>query len=489
MKKTGLKMSVALAATLMMMLGAIAIPAPTSAAPVALEDQITVEDGTTEILGGGDHFFVKFGTDAAFGIVWGSDEYENNVYFVAIKARYLGMAQVYDNMGELVEDNRTIKVYSMYAVKLDSIIEFNDIDDNGLLQYNRSYDGEDFIDYQSLEPIYKKVDLTTSWNASEVIEESTDDLKTWEFSLTANDLPYELVDANATEYVGDNVLNNFTLTFHLEANLTQVDNLDMPQWRITVSKGPMTIISADRLNDLQVNGKVFKYDVKWDQMIEGWDYDSNNTNPALLLEFRSIVGNFVSPLMAAWMHTKMYTYMNQISVMNCESTAGELEVNETTGTFIAPKQLIRTSLEFGTDWNSVGALAWVDDVTVDGEPEQVMAQIMAGHRVLAMAKLAGIWMPFDGFVVLGGMVFPGGDMIMHDPTFTTEALVDISSDDGGTQLPVFMLLLAGAIIVIVIAAIAVATTSGNKPRKGSRESYEKGKSSQPGDWSKYYNKK
>src|SRR4030067_2127775 len=86
----------ALAVTLLMLIGVFATPVAVSAAPANLNDDLSTEDGPTEILGGGDHFFVKFGTDAAFGVIWGSEATPNDVYFVAIKARYLGVAQVYD---------------------------------------------------------------------------------------------------------------------------------------------------------------------------------------------------------------------------------------------------------------------------------------------------------------------------------------------------------------------------------------------------------
>lgn len=87
MKNFGVNTAFAVTAILMMVMGMLAVPAQVSAETVTLDEQIATEDGATEILGGGDHFFVKFGTDAAFGIVWGTEGDENCVYFVAIKAR------------------------------------------------------------------------------------------------------------------------------------------------------------------------------------------------------------------------------------------------------------------------------------------------------------------------------------------------------------------------------------------------------------------
>ncbi len=486
----GKKTVAAVTAVFMLMLGALMVPAPTSAG-VLLGDELTVEEGSTTALGGGDHFFVRFGSDAAFGIVWGTEEVENNVYFVVIKARYLGFAQVYDADGEVIQENYTIKVYTMYAVKLDSLVEFDDADDNDLLQYQRAYNdvAGEFIDtYTGPETTYKKVDLNTSWSASDVEEVADGENKSWSFDLSAGNLSYTMLYENATQDVGDNVLNNLTLSFRLEANTIQVDNASLPQWRVTVTTGPlgaMTFLYPERLDDMQITGSVIKYDVKWDQVIDGWDFDPANENPMLLMEMHSIVGHWMSPLMAKWMDMRMLSYMNAIGVMTAESTQGEVEVNDTTGTLPSVRQLTATKLTFGSDWTKIGLLTWVDNATVDGAPAYVKAQVMAGHRVLAMGEGQT---RFEGFVAATALTFPGGSLIVHDPTFSAEVLVDVALA-GEERIPVVFLGIAAAVVIIVIVAIAVLVTSGDKPKKGVKEGYEKRRSSEPGEWERYYNKK
>jgi len=94
---------------------------------------------------------------------------------------------------------------------------------------------------------------------------------------------------------------------------------------------------------------------------------------------------------------------------------------------------------------------------------------------------------FAGFAVLGGLAFPGGGLIVHDPTFESEAMVDVTTTDGPT-IPIFLLVLAGVAAIVVIIAAAVLLT-GKKPGQKVQQSYEKNLSSQPGEWAKYYNKK
>jgi hypothetical protein len=483
------RVTVALASMAMFVLGALLVAAPASA-DISLTDDLTTEEGATTALGGGDHFFVKFGTDAAFGIVWGTEETQNNVYFVVIKARYLGVAQVYDAEGDLLQDNYTIKVYTMYAVKLDGIVEFDDVNDDELLQYQRTYSEyeNDFTSYVGPEPVVKKVDLNTAWNASEVAFVEDGDDRSWTFDLTASDLPYVLLAENATEAVGDGVLNSVTLSFNLEATMVQVDNASLPQWRITVTTGPlgaMTFVLPERIDDIQVVGNVIKYDVKWDQTIYGWDFDPTNESPMLLIEMHNIVGNLIPPLMAKWMDSRVLTYMNAVGVMTCQSTAGDFEVNETTGSLPAIRQLTATRLTFGSDWTRIGVLTWVDDVMVDGEPALVKAQVMAGHRVLAFGEGQT---RFEGFVALTGMTFPGGSLIVHDPTFSSEALVDVSVPEE-RNLPTFFIGLVAVIAIAAIIAAAAIFSGKDKPKRGVKNSYEKSQGSQPGEWEKYYNRK
>ncbi|OGS41501.1 MAG: hypothetical protein A3K67_01465 [Euryarchaeota archaeon RBG_16_62_10] len=470
-----------------MLLGVFALPTAASADTATLNDELGTESGPTTALGGGDHFFVVFGSDAAFGIVWGTEETPNNVYFVTIKARYIGMAQVYDTEGKLVDDNRTMKVYTLYAVKLDDMLEFDDENGNGTLQYYRQYAAGNFTGYVSQEPIFKKVDLKTAWDASPVVEEDDGDVRSWSFDLTATDLPYQPLE-DYTGPSGDDKLNNLTLTFHLETKMVQVDNASLPQWRITVNKGPLGmtwIVDADKLEDIQVTGDVITYHVKWDQSIEGWDYDAADEDPALLMEFEALVGNYIPPGMAAWMQMRMFQYMNEFGYANGVTDHGEVNLDNRTGTYSTPKPLASPRLTFGGDYTRIGKLEWVTDVTVDGEELQLHAQIMAGIPVWGINARGGV---FAGFAVLGGIAFPGGDLIVHDPTFSSEALVNVDGLDPSRLLGLAVLVAAVLAVVVVVAAVAL-VLMGKKPGQKSPQAYERTMGSQPGEWAKYYNKK
>src|SRR2546430_4543118 len=89
-----------------------------------INDKLVEETGPTSALGGGDHVFVRFGNDAAFGVVYGTTANPNNVYLVAIKARYLGLAQAVDTQNRSLAQNGPIQIYTLYAVKLDPMVKY-----------------------------------------------------------------------------------------------------------------------------------------------------------------------------------------------------------------------------------------------------------------------------------------------------------------------------------------------------------------------------
>jgi hypothetical protein len=492
----GAMVSGAMFVVLLMLLGVFAVPSTASAAPVSLNNKLTTATGTTTDFGNGSYFYVKFGADAAFGIVWGNNQDANNIYFVAIKARYLGVAQVYDSQGAAVAANHTIKIYTVYAVKLDDIVEFNDSNHDGLLQAHRVYQSGNFTGtYIHNEQMFKEVSLKTAWEQSPVTFRETSDQKTWDFDLSAKNLAYARLD-NYSHSAGDDKLNNLTLTFHLSANMVQVDNATVPQWKITVQRGGMmggmmggmTMMGTpEAMPDLVVSGKMIRYHVKWDQTIQGWDYDSSNANPALLMEFGAIVGNYIPPgLVVAWMQMSSIRQMHEDGQSTMMTSSGGMDVDQNTGMMSSPRMLTSPMLTFGGDRTRIGTFEWVSNVTVDGKMEQLHSQIMGGVPVWTMGMNGAV---FGGFAVLGGISYPGGGVIMHDPTFSSDALVDIGSKEVA-RIPTALFGIALIVVtVVVITVVLLVVMEGKKPKQRAPQTYERTLSSQPGEWAKYYQEK
>ena len=186
-------------------------------------------------LGGGNDFLVKFGSDASFGIVWGNQSDPNNIYFVSYIARYLGDINVDANGTSVYQ--QPVKIYTLYAVKLDRLIEYSNSSTGGMLNYSPMVGDafKDLIGLGSNNQIYKGVDLNTAWTFSNYTngEDSNGNL-TWTFTLTATNLSYVYNTRIATNPIGDGKLSSVALTFHLTASAKYVNNVSEPQWNISL---------------------------------------------------------------------------------------------------------------------------------------------------------------------------------------------------------------------------------------------------------------
>ncbi len=458
-----MKVKALAAASLLLVTALAAMGAmPPASRATLINAQLTESSGPTSILGGGDHVFVRFGSDAAFGVVYGNATNPNNVYMVALKARYLGVGQVYTVDGQQVAANRPIKIYTLYAIKLEDIIEFRDSNGNKVADHTRTYDGSNFTYLQEgADNFYKKVGLRTSWTRSPIVRSNGTEWRNWNFNVSAQNLPYQPVANYSGSLAGGVELVRFT--FHLNASLEQVNNATVPQWKITVASnaGRYYVTNASRLENLTVSGKVVHYNLKWDQEIQGWDYSAGNTNTnsrRLLLTFHAIVGNLIpAALVDTWIEQRLLHRTGEAGHASYDTASGERVTNDTTGSYTAVPILRSPRLEFGGNWSRIGRLTWVSNSTVDygagPTTEPLYGQIMAGWRLVARGEAGNL---FNGFVLLGGLSFGGGDMVRHDPDVNTDVQADLDFSGlgglGGGGLGT-VLLLAGIATAVAVAAL------------------------------------
>lgn len=431
--------------------GALSVPAARADTPVSGE--LVEETGPTTILGGGDHVFVRFGTDAAFGIVYGTTANPNHIYVVAIKARYIGVAQVVDPENRTIAQDRPIKIYTLYAIKLDSIFEFRDRNQNGVADYGRLYNATTgrFTDYYSrlipqADTLYKKVDLRTNWTASPIVRSSDAQNRSWSFNLTARNLSY----ARIANYTGSlaGPLPTVQFGFHLNASMVQVDNVTVPQWRVVVdTSAGRGVTDITRIEDLYVSGRAVRYNLKWDQEISGWTYAAENgagDRRRLFLELGAIVGNWIpSAIVDSWFEARVLARIGEAGVARFNTSAGSQTANETSGVGTSVRILQSPLVDFGGNWTRIGRFSWISDSVVDGNSEPVFGQIVSGVRFLAIGESGNA---FLGFALLSGLSFLGGDSIVHDPAVATDIQADLNLPGGSSP---------GALFAIAVVAAAV----------------------------------
>lgn len=441
---------------------AIAMVPPANGATVYLNGQLVESSGFSLALGGGDYRFVRFGSDAAFGVLWGGATHANNVYIVAIKARYLGVGQVYNDSGQLIVANHPIKIYTLYAAQLQDIVEYEDLTGDGVANYTRTYNSttRSFSDYVSTgDNLYKLANLSASWAPGIVTRSSGPTYRSWDWNLTATDLSYYDLSSKA---ILPGALPLVRFTFHLNASLVQYDDVTIPQWNVTVGAlngGRYTITNLVRMADLTLpSAKVVHYDLKWDQLIQGWNYMSSNpaASRRLLLEIGTIVGNYVpSDVVMGWM---LLHQLGDDGQARYNSTAGPQTVNNTTGVYSGPRTFKSPNVDFGGNWTRIARFLWSTDSTVDNTTQPLYGQVEGGWVFLVVGEQGNV---FAGFVLLMGLNYKGGDQILHDPTVTSDVTTDLvfpaapgGPSPSGPGRSLYGPIILGIVVIVAVALLA-----------------------------------
>ncbi len=432
------------------------------AATTNLSGQLIESAGSTTAFGGGDYRFVQFGNDSAFGVVWGNATHANNIYVVAIKARYLGVGQAYWANGTSFVANQPIKVYTVYAAQLQNITEYRDNTNDGVANYTRTYNSTTgtWSNYAFTGDVgYKFVNLSTNWVPSPVTRVTQPTYRTWSFSLNATNLAYYNI-TNKKKLPGTPPIVNYT--FHLNASLVQDTNVSVPQWNVTVSRvlGHDVITNVVRMQDLVLASvKTVHYDLKWDQYISGWTYDARDNNPAqrrLLLEVGTIVANYIPPAVVAGWNLLVH-HLGDDGTGSYEATSGNETVDNSTGAYTSPHVFKSPSLDFGGNWTRIARFLWSSNDTVDGANSTVLGQVEGGWRFF-YADARGL---YYGFVLLVGLNYQGGGTIVHDPTVSADVMTDLQFPKASTTPTVtppagYGALVVGIVILLVLVLVALA---------------------------------
>ncbi len=452
-----------------------------------LTQEITVLHGTSnEAFGGGEYYLIRFGTedgvDSVFGIAWGTEEHPNTIHVISIQTRYLGMTQVVYPDGHV--ERHMVKTFTFYGVGLGNLFEFNDTNEDGVFNYTIQ-NPEDETTIQPSETLYNKmVPLMGVWNLKEInttMNTGTGE-KEWTITLYRENLSYkpiwplQPIDDAA---VG-NVLERVEFTFHLKARMEEVQGVKIPQVEITLENGPAgpahenapinmyRIKNVERGPPVNVSGNRTVYSVKWDHLIEGWDFNQTNQHPALLLGTRNIVGRYAPANAPPWVQ-KFMERMHERERARIETTGGEeIDINDTNTGPSYPRP-VRNRVEIEGNWTRVARFHWVSNVIVDGQEKTMHAQVSRGYPVTMIGRQGRT---FSGFAFRIGFTYPGGETISHDPAIEGTSYLDLqeSSEQTNNTPPGLRQETIVLLGILVIGVVVIALVAANR-KKGRPETY------------------
>ncbi len=324
--------------------------------------------------------------------------------------------------------------------------------------------------------------------------------KEWTFNLTASDLTYKRPGGWFNKWTARNdKLEELTISFHLYVTSGEKTKSNVPNWKVEISEkgnGNYNIESSEYQETRAYKGEAIDASFKYDNLIDGWDFDESNDDPCLLWGTQVLFANAVSDEVAGWIKTQFdetqeevqsddaltndafMTYetpggqSKTLSEEDASDDIGDLGVDYEDGIYSGdkPELIQKNKLSLEDNWQKVGSLTWVTDVDVDGRIENMYFQVYGARKFAAVDWDMGA---VKGFIATGGFSYPGGDKIFHDPTYSSEVFQLTGSNDDGSAngariVALLLFLLVVGIVAVVVVVFFVKVASGGKATSDKR---------------------
>jgi hypothetical protein len=415
----------------------------------------SVEQGTTDRLGGGDWVVIHAG-NTNFGVVYGTTQDPNKLYIFADYKRFIAGVDYYDAQGNFIK-TQGVPVWTVFAQSLDRLIEFKDTDGNHRFDL-RMWDGM----MENHDVPVKSLSLVQAWTLSGMTNETIGNVMYVNFTLGISDTQYSYVwnemRGPRPAVASDGDVAQIAFTFHIRVAIEDSTTV-IPWFNVTISGGDQRrVVDRTFAGWREFAGQSVNMSVKYDQYIEGWDFASDESN--LLLETRMMFGNVVP---SEVLNRFRMGEGNRVCERDCMDHNREFG-NDTRNIPSDPRDMRpengQGKITFADDWERIGRFTWSSDVAVDGQQEDMYFQVHGG----------GPWsfeynrVTFVGMHVLGAFVYPAAqNTIFHDPGLDAVSYeLSIPSITNLAPQSVLFLQLAVVVIAIIAAVVVRAARKGQK---------------------------
>ena len=412
--------------------------------------------------------------DAKMRLSWGTAEEPGEISLFTTQTHFMGVADLYDSRGRF--DKRVgIPVNTAFYQKLDGIIEYDDLNNDGL--FNVKSQGKagtlDEITKANVshESIMKYISYSNlTWTPSVLTEECNGNVCQFDFSLEATSISYQGNDVNASQS-----LDLIKYIFHITTTETAVEVEAMPHYRVETHKDRHKNLKIDytkQIGSSNITADVLKNVWKYDQILEGWDASTNESRLMTVVEYG--MGAYMKDSVAEWtmdqfqktpgpkpfvgqakkdsaihtpppppknVHDKFghplkcggsYVEMGnngqgneQKDSKKFEKTHCSPEGEELMEEGASNASVVRAGgLHFDNDGAKMASIRWVSNATVDGVEEEVLFQVH-GIRPINKEDLQNSSLPnghYKGVRMIGGYNHPVGENITHDPEYDIDVM-------------------------------------------------------------------
>lgn len=414
---------------------------------IRLVDAFDDNDGEVDDWCMGDFFMLNMTNRFSyFAVCWGSEANPGPVTIAALEVQYLGGVNLNDFPVEgMSTPGVPLPLATIFATSLAHILEFEDTgtpgdpsntSGNGLFDYTRSGEGLSDFDLQSAEDVHAAVDLSNLvWRMTDDgIEEWSDGNEMgWNFTLQATDVDYDgggwwLTDS------GDEV-EMISYTFHLGVEIDEVIDEVIPWWDVSLDPNPTaenateedsladripwTITDVGPQQNLTWSGVRVNTDFKYDQLIEGWDFHSDDS--LLMVESVIVRGSFTFGLIADFIDDVAGDFDERMAYDSDDEDEVVLGVADMRGV----NEVSGTNVEWRHNYTKVpDRLHWVDSAEVGDDATNtttvnVTFQLHASESFYERNDLTAGSL----YIALGGAIYPAASHIFHDPGYS--ASIDV----------------------------------------------------------------
>ncbi|RLF67541.1 MAG: hypothetical protein DRN57_05575 [Thermoplasmata archaeon] len=443
-----------------------------------------VISGTTQVLGGGNYTIIDVGGPLAFGIIYGNGTRAGPITIFTRGAETVGLFR---------EDNwtRALNVETYSVMRLNSLLEFNDTDDDGRFE-------PALTRYELRRPDYavKKVDLSLEWEASPMLEERTPRGYRFTMTLRARNVPYTVLGGSSpdttsaarSEGSGNREMEKTEnaemegntspervavldeVRFDITIELTREGRMVMiPTYSLRESTDDSTYLSVKRDKTYNLSGARAVW--KMDHRISGWDFDPGNVNPELLLSFSLYFGKAYRS-QASLGADRVAELVGKPSTVTANISGRSRTIwEEKRGQII--KSLSRID-EGEMDYGERMTTAWFHWKAGLGDGASPADSAERARLFLYGISIVGpdseIWNnPLlngrrgAGISITGGYTYPPSGSIYHDPGIGAVGfltLPDRRTDDGGSENVIVNLIQEHTTATILITAGVIALAVG-----------------------------
>ncbi|MFX0210421.1 MAG: hypothetical protein ACFFDT_30860, partial [Candidatus Hodarchaeota archaeon] len=374
------------------------------------QNQIKIEQGEIPLFGGIQSIRATIG-ESKIGILYGTIDNPQPLYLFTEFSQKVATVQIFNRRGTL-EKEIELNIHNIFVLRLDTIIEFSDRDNNGLYHIVKDQLPLKVINLSAVSFHVSKSNEATS---------SSGDYLRYMLNFTANNISYQRNVGSSVASTLDNLFFSFELTIEQD----QVIISDVPI--ITVYPQGLGFEASTTVKSESLTANRLTLRLKFSCNITGWDFSTPESKLMLLTtiiaheEILTSLGSISGKEITR--EDLKFTNIFSKMIFNVEQDGkpreSYLNHNDNQTNEYSAQKFASYRISLGSAIRNFLNLTWLPTLNVDGNDYPVIFQLLkSGETNFPLHQIN----PIAGLFLIGGFIFPQGEEIYYDPEIEVEEL-------------------------------------------------------------------